>query len=155
MALRPKPKFQVYRIARCFINQENEMKRPVVITLLMVALVLVCVGIGSVVYFATGFHINNPLDRINIASVLEESKTVKVDAEKPIILKVNDAAGNITVTGGDVETVQVRAIKTAYDSTQARADEEVKTVKYTVDQTGNKITILYEVPKSMNFNNNI
>jgi DUF4097 and DUF4098 domain-containing protein YvlB len=121
----------------------------------MVALVLVCVGIGSVVYFATGFHINNTLDRINISSVLEESKTVKVDAEKPIILKVNDAAGNITVTGGDVETVQVRAIKTAYDSTQARADEEVKTVKYTIEQTGNSITVKYEIPKSMNISNNV
>jgi DUF4097 and DUF4098 domain-containing protein YvlB len=131
------------------------MKRPVIITLLIVALVLVCVGIGSVVYFANGFNTNNPFDRINISSVLEESKTLKVDAEKPITLKVDDAAGNITVTGGDVETVQVKAIKTAYDSTQARADEEVKTVKYTIDQTGNKITILYEVPKSMNIRNNI
>ncbi len=131
------------------------MKRPVVISLLVVALVLVCVGIGSVFYFANGFHINAPFDRNNITSVLEESKTLKVDAEKPITLQVVDAAGNISVTGGDVETVQVKVIKTAYDSTQARADEEVKTVKYSVEQTGNKIIIKYEVPKSMNFNNNI
>jgi DUF4097 and DUF4098 domain-containing protein YvlB len=131
------------------------MKRPVIITLLIVALVLVCVGIGSVVYFANGFNTNNPFDRNNIASVLEESKTLKVDAEKPITLQVDDAAGNVTVTGGDVETVQVQAIKTAYDSTQARADEEVKTVKYSVEQTGNKIIIRYEIPKSMNISNNI
>lgn len=131
------------------------MKRPVIITLLIVALVLVCVGIGSVIYFANGFNTNNPFDRNNIASVLEESKTLKVDAEKPITLQVDDAAGNITVTGGDVETVQVQAIKTAYDSTQARADEEVKTVKYSVEQTGNKIVIRYEIPKSMNIRNNI
>src|SRR5689334_12119378 len=131
------------------------MKRPVIITLLIVALVLVCVGIGSVVYFANGFNTNNPFDRNNISSVLEENKTLKVDAEKPVTLQVDDAAGNITVTGGDVETVQVKAVKTAYDSTQARADEEVKTVKFSIDQTGNKIIIKYEVPKSMNFNNNI
>jgi DUF4097 and DUF4098 domain-containing protein YvlB len=131
------------------------MKRPVIITLLIVALVLVCVGIGSVIYFTNGFNTNNPFDRNNISSVLEESKTLKVDAEKPITLQVDDAAGNITVTGGDVETVQVQAIKTAYDSTQARADEEVKTVKYSVEQTGNKIIIRYEIPKSMNISNNI
>lgn len=131
------------------------MKRPVVITLLIIALVLVCAGIGSVVYFSNGFQTNNPFDRNNISSVLEESKTIKVDAEKPISLKVNNAAGNITVTGSDVETIQVKAIKTAYDSTQARADEEVKGVKYTVEQNGNAVTLKYELPKSVNFNNKV
>jgi len=131
------------------------MKRPIVITLLVVALALVCVGIGSVIYFANGFQTNNPFDVRNISSVLEESKTLKVDAEKPITLKVADAAGDVTVTGGDVDTVQVKVVKTAYDSTQARADEEVKTIKYTVEQNGNAITLKYELPKSMNFNNNI
>jgi DUF4097 and DUF4098 domain-containing protein YvlB len=132
-----------------------KMKRPVVITLLVVALVLVCVGIGSVVYFANGFQTNNPFDRNNIASFLEENKTLKVDVEKPVTLKVDDAAGQVTVVGGDVETVQVQAFKTAYDSTQARADEEVKTVKYTIEQSGNSITVKYEIPKSMNIRNNI
>ena len=131
------------------------MKRPVVIALLVVALVLVCVGIGSVIYFANGFQTNNPFDRRNIPSVLEESKTLKVDAEKPVTLKVIDDAGGVTVTGADVETVQVKVVKTAYDSTQARADEEVKGIKYTIEQTGNTITLKYELPKSMNFSNNV
>jgi DUF4097 and DUF4098 domain-containing protein YvlB len=131
------------------------MKRPVVITLLAVALVLVCVGIGSVVYFANGFQTNNPFDQRNISSVLEESKTLKVDAEKPVTLKIADDAGEITVTGADVQTVQVKAVKTAFDSTQARADEEVKDIKYTIEQNGNAITIKYELPKSMNIRNNV
>ncbi len=131
------------------------MKRPVVITLLVIALVLVCVGIGSVIYFANGFQTNNPFDRNNIALMAEESKTLKVDAEKPVTLKVADDAGDVTVTGGDVETVEVKVVKTAYDSTQARAAEEVKTVNYTIEQNGNAITLKYEIPKSMNFNNNI
>jgi DUF4097 and DUF4098 domain-containing protein YvlB len=131
------------------------MKRPVVITLLVVALVLVCAGIGSVIYFANGFQTNNPFNRRNISSVLEESKTLKVDAEKPLTLTVTDDSGAVTVTGADVETVQVKAVKTAYDSTQARADKEVKTVKYTIEQSGNNITIKYELPKSMNFSNNV
>ena len=131
------------------------MKRPIVIALLVAALALVCIGIGSVIYFANGFQTNNPFDKRNISSVLEESKTIKVDAKKPITLTVNSAAGDVTVTGGDVETVQVKVVKTAYDSTQARADEEVKTVKYTVEQSGNTITFKYEIPKSMNFSNNV
>ncbi|MFN8414273.1 MAG: DUF4097 family beta strand repeat-containing protein [Anaerolineales bacterium] len=131
------------------------MKRPVVITLLVVALVLVCAGIGSVIYFANGFQTNNPFDKNNISSVLEESKTLKVDAEKPVTLKIADDAGGVTVTGGDVKTVQVKAIKTAYDSTQARADAEVKGIQFTVEQNGNAITIKYELPKSMNFSNHI
>src|SRR5678815_1139275 len=98
------------------------MKRPIVIALLIVALALVCVGIGSVIYFSNGFSVNNPFDHRNISSVLEESKTLKVDATKPLTLKVLDDAGAVTVTGADVKTVEVKAIKTAYDSSQARAD---------------------------------
>lgn len=131
------------------------MKRPVVIALLIVALALVCVGIGSVIFFANGFNINNPFDVMNVPSVLEESKSIEVDAEKPVTLKVEDDAGAVTVTGADVETVQVQIVKTAYDSTQARADAEVKTIKYTIQQSGNTITLKYALPKSMNFNNQI
>ena len=133
------------------------MKRPVLITLLIVALALVCVGIGAVIFFTAnrGFPTNNPFDRRNIPSTLEESKTLKVDAKKPLTLKVMDDAGAVTVAGADVEGVQVKAVKTAYDSSQARADEEVKGIKYTIEQNGNTITIKYELPKSMNFNNNV
>src|SRR5688500_13548968 len=130
------------------------MKRPVVITLLVVALVLVCVGIGSVIYFANDFQTNNPFDRRNIPSVLEENKTLKVDTEKPLTLKLLDDAGDVTVIGADVETVQLKVFKTAYDPTQARADEEVKGIKYSIEQSGNVVTIKYELPKSMNFSNN-
>jgi DUF4097 and DUF4098 domain-containing protein YvlB len=132
-----------------------KMKRPIVITLLVVALALVCVGIGAVFYFANGFPSNNPFDVRNISSQLEESKTLKVDASKPLTLKVTDDAGDVTITGADVDTVEVTVIKTAYDSTQARADEEVKGIKYTIEQTGSTITLKYELPKSMNFNNNV
>ena len=54
-----------------------------------------------------------------------------------------------------METVQVKVVKTAYDSSQSRADEEVKGIKYTIEQTGNTITLKYELPKSMNFSNNV
>ena len=133
------------------------MKRTIVIILLAAALALVCLGIGAVIFFAAngGFPTNNPFDRRNISSVLEESKTLKVDTAKPLTLKVVDDAGAVSVTGADVQTVQVKAVKTAYDSTQARADAEVKGIKYTIEQSGGTITLKYELPKSMNFSNNV
>ena len=133
------------------------MKRPFVIALLVIALAFVCLGIGAVVFFAAnnGFPTNSPFDTRNISSVLEESKTLKVDAGKPITLDVTTDAGDVTITGGDVDSVQVKAVKTAYDSSQSRADQEVKTIKYTMEQTGNAITLKYELPKSMNFSNKV
>jgi DUF4097 and DUF4098 domain-containing protein YvlB len=68
---------------------------------------------------------------------------------------VADDSGAVTITGADVDSVQVKVVKTAYDSTQSRADEEVKTIKYTIEQTGNSITLKYELPKSVNFNNRV
>jgi DUF4097 and DUF4098 domain-containing protein YvlB len=133
------------------------MKRPIVITLLVIALAFVCLGIGAVLFFTAngGFPTNNPFDRRNISSELEESKTLKVDADKPLTLKVIDDAGSVTITGADVDGVQVKVVKTAYDSSQSRADQEVKGIKYTIEQTGSTITLKYELPKSMNFSNNV
>ncbi|HEY9527252.1 MAG TPA: DUF4097 family beta strand repeat-containing protein [Anaerolineales bacterium] len=133
------------------------MKRPFVISLLVIAMAFVCLGIGAVIFFAVngGFPTNNPFDVRNISSMLEESKTLKVNADKPLTLKVATAAGSVTVTGANVESVQVKIVKTAYDSSQARADEEVKGIKYTIEQTGNTVTLKYELPKSMNFSNNV
>jgi DUF4097 and DUF4098 domain-containing protein YvlB len=133
------------------------MKRPIVIALLVTALAFVCLGIGAVIFFTanSGFPTNNPFDVRNISSILEESKTLKVDTKKPLTLSVADDSGDVTITGADVETVQVKVVKTAYDSSQSRADEEVKDIKYTIEQTGSTITLKYELPKSMNFNNNV
>ena len=133
------------------------MKRSVVITLLIVALALVCTGIGAVAFFTfdNGFPANNPFDRRNISSTLEESKTLKADTAKPLTLKVTDDAGDVNIIGAEVDTVQVKVVKTAYDSTQSRADEEVKSIQYTIEQTGSTIQLKYELPKSMNFRNKL
>ena len=133
------------------------MKRPITIALLIVALLLVGSGISAVIFFSflRGFSTNNPFDVRNISSEVEESKTLAVDTDKLLTLKVVDAAGEVTITGAEVEEVEVKVVKTAYDSTQARADEEVKSIKYSIQQTGNTITLTYELPKSMNFNNNV
>jgi DUF4097 and DUF4098 domain-containing protein YvlB len=133
------------------------MKRSIVITLLVIALAFVCLGIGAVVFFAAngGFPTNSPFDRRNIPSQLEESKTLKVNTEKPLTLKVANDSGNVSITGANIDTVQVKVVKTAFDSSQSRADQEVKDIKYTIEQSGSTITIKYELPDSMNFNNKV
>ena len=133
------------------------MKRPIIIALLVVALLFVLAGIAAVVFFVAngGFPTNSPFDRNNIPSQLEENKTLKVDSKKPITLDVQSAAGAVTVTGRDVDTVQLKVVKTAYDSTQDRADAEVKTIKYAIEQNGNNITLKYQLPDSMNFRNKV
>ena len=133
------------------------MKKPLIISLLVIALALVCLGIGAVIFFAAndGFQTNDPFDRRNISSQLEESKTLNVDPERPLNLQVTNQSGSVTVTGADVNTVEVDVVKTAYDSSQSRADQEAKSIQYTIEQTANSITLKYELPDSMNFNNKV
>lgn len=124
------------------------MKRPIVITLLVIALVLVLAGIGAVVFFTTGIGGNFFAEQMQGYATLEESKSLKVDADEPITLNVQNGAGSVTVVGADVTAVDVDVVKTAYAPTQARADEEVKDIKYDIRQDGNSITLTYKVPKA-------
>ena len=121
------------------------MKKPVVITLLIVALVFVCTGIGAVAFFAlrgADFAMFNvPL----VTATAEEAKTLKVDAEKPVTLNVNDDAGDVSVVGGDVKTVEVKIVKTGYAATQSGAEEHLQNIKTEIKQNGNTITLTYKL----------
>jgi len=127
------------------------MKRPIVIVLLTVALTLVCLGIGGVLFFTFngGLPDGNPFE---ILAQVEESETLKVDLEKPLTLNVLNDAGDVTIVGADVDTAQVNVTKKAYANSQAKADEAVKAIKYSITQTGNVITIKYELPNLNNIN---
>ena len=133
------------------------MRRPLIITLLGLALSLVCLGIGAVLFFTVNnrFQTNDPFDRLNISSQLEESQTLEVNPDRPLRLQVTNQSGSVTVTGANVDTVKVDVVKTAYDSSQSRADQEVKSIQYTIEQTGDTITLQYELPDSMNFSNKV
>jgi DUF4097 and DUF4098 domain-containing protein YvlB len=122
------------------------MKRPIVIVLLTIALVFVLAGIGATIFFATRGNGNFFSGKMPAYATAEENKNLKVDAETPVTLKVVDDAGSVTIIGADVATVQVKVIKTAYAPSQSRADEEVKNIKYDIDQVGNIITLAYEYP---------
>lgn len=121
------------------------MKKPVVIVLLIVALALVCVGIGSVAFFAlrgADFEFFNvPI----VSATAEETKSLEVDLEKPVTLRVDDDAGDVSVVGGDVEAVEVRIIKTGNAATEAKAEEHLKNIRYEIRQNGNVISLIYKL----------
>jgi len=132
------------------------MKRPIIITLLVAALVLVLAGIGAVIFFSVrGNGGNFFTGRTQPFATVQESKTLQEDAKKTVTLKVIDDAGSVTVIGADVETVQVKVTKTAHASTQARAEEEVKTIEYDLQQVGNTVTLTYDLPNTIVFNLNL
>ena len=88
------------------------MKRPIIITLLVAALVLVLAGIGAVIFFSVrGNGGNFFTGRTQPFATVQESKTLQEDAKKTVTLKVIDDAGSVTVIGADVETVQVKVTK--------------------------------------------
>lgn len=121
------------------------MKRPVVIILLVGALVLVCAGIGSVLFFAFNGGLPTILsDAPLISSQAEESESL--NAEGTVTLKVVDESGKVTVTGADVDEVSVNVVKTGLGTTQAKADEALENIQYEIDQDGDTITLTFEYP---------
>lgn len=120
------------------------MKRSLIIIFLSAALLLLLGGIGAVVYFSVregGFGFSGSFVSVS----KEETKTFKVDAKKPVVLTINDDAGDITVSGGDVKTVEVKIVKTGNASSQSRAEEDLKNIHYEIQQDGNSITLLYDL----------
>ena len=122
------------------------MKRPLVIALLVVALLLVFAGIGAVLFFAIdrgggGFIFDQSL----VTATAEESKTLIVDG--PVTLKVQDDAGDVRIVGEEGEKVEIKIVKTGYALTQARAEEDLKNIRYEMEQDGNVITLTYELSK--------
>lgn len=118
------------------------MKRPIVIVLLIIALVFVLAGIVAVLFFTVGLPEFGMVRHVEFATA-EESKTLNVDG--PVTLKVMDDAGDVTVTGADVDKVTVKVVKTGVASTQARAEQDLKNIKYQVKQEGGVITLTYDL----------
>jgi hypothetical protein len=121
------------------------MKKTVVITLLIVALLLAAAGIGAVVFFAIRGADFAFFEVPLVSATAEEGKNLKIDVEKPVTLKVDDDAGDVSIVGGDVKAVKVQIIKTAYATNQSRAEETLQNLQYEIRQNGNTITLIYKL----------
>lgn len=119
------------------------MKRPIVIILLVAALLFVLAGIAGTLFFTFGSR-GSVFNPNLVSATAEESKTLKVKG--PVTLKVVDDAGSVTIVGADVDSVEIEVVKTAHAPTQARAEEELKKIKYDIKQAGDSITLRYTVP---------
>ena len=125
------------------------MKRPVVIVSLVSALLLLLAGIVAIIFFTVRYDWA-PFVLQDASAKIEESKTLKVDTKKSVVLNISDDVGNVTVIGADVEDVQIAVTKIAYASTQAKADEQVKAIQYNIDQAGNTILIGFDANAIVN-----
>lgn len=124
------------------------MKRPIVIVLLTMALIFVLAGIGAVLFFASrnlsisGIDFDGP----RVSASAEETQTLAV--EGPVSLKVVDDAGDVTVTGADVDEVSISITKTGIGRNQAQAEEVLNSIEYKVEQKGDSITLTFDYPKA-------
>ncbi|HVF25543.1 MAG TPA: DUF4097 family beta strand repeat-containing protein [Anaerolineales bacterium] len=123
------------------------MKRPFVITLLIVALALVCAGTLAVVFF--GFGVGPPtnlFDVERVSATADESKSYTT--EGPTSLQVQNDAGDVSVVSGEGDEIIVQATKTAWGSTQAEAEKALEKVKYQVTKKGNELVIVFKLEKN-------
>ena len=122
------------------------MKRPLLIAFLVVALLFVLAGIGTVLFFTFDRGGRDFIfDQSLVSATAEESKTLNV--EGPVTLEVEDDAGDISIVGGEGEKVEIKIVKTGYALTQARAEEDIKNIRYQIEQDGNVITLTYDLSR--------
>lgn len=120
------------------------MKRPVVITLLIVALALVCLGIGSVIFFVVNGNLPTNLFVPSLVSAIAtESKNYS--SEGVTSLEIQNDAGHVRITGGDVSQITVEAEKTAWGVNETAASKALENLKYTVKKQGDALVITYKM----------
>ena len=118
------------------------MKKTISIIALIVALVLVCAGIGGVAFFTIGPVVSTNFNVDLVSASSDETKTVEIG--KTVALQVNDDAGNVTVQGGDVEKITVEVRKTSWAETPSKAEQELKDIKYEIVQQGDTLIVRYK-----------
>ncbi len=114
-----------------------------------VALVLLCAAMLSVFYFSISRVTQEGVrlrlfDGGNIKAEADEEQSFSVST--PAVLDVDNAFGDITVTGGTGSQVVVTAHKTAWGATQADAEAALKDIQVVITQEGGKVTVRVQQP---------
>jgi DUF4097 and DUF4098 domain-containing protein YvlB len=119
---------------------------------LVVLELLLCAGILAVLWGgvrwvqARGLQISAFAgDRVSAEA--DEAQTLAVSG--PATLKLDNAAGTVTLTGGAGHEVVISAHKTAYGADQAQAEAALAQLKVSVTQTGDTITVQVLMPAAV------
>ncbi len=120
------------------------MKRPIVISLLVIALLCVLAGIGASLFFTFDRLRGRDLfSRDLFSATAEETKTLHTDG--PITLNVENDAGVVSIVGAEGDEVTVNIVKTTSALTQAEAERDLENIEYEIQQTGDAITLTYKI----------
>jgi DUF4097 and DUF4098 domain-containing protein YvlB len=121
------------------------MKKATPIIVLIVALVLVCTGIGAVLWFSFGslapYGLSFDLNQVSASE--DETQTVPPSGVNR--LKVENDAGNVRITGGDVTRITIAIHKTGYGRDQTQAELELKEIQYEIVREGDTLMVRYKI----------
>ena len=124
------------------------------ISILIVGFIFVLAGIGFVVW--------QGLEQTNVADLglnflegdlfsAESDEEWTFEAEEDTELVIDSDGGDIIIEGANTEEIQITAHKTAWQTTRARAQEELDELSVTVTQTGDKILVNYRKEPAVSF----
>jgi DUF4097 and DUF4098 domain-containing protein YvlB len=122
-----------------------------VVIILILALLCVC---GVIIFIlASQLHLGGGgvqlgLPRINNISA-EADEEQRFTVSGAAALDVDNAAGDITVTGGEGSEIVVTAHKTAWANSEAEAQADLETLKVDITQTGNTIKVKVVKPQTL------
>ncbi len=119
---------------------------------LVAGMLAMCVMTIGVMWFSIGVARSDgwrmrffAMDTISAEADDETSYPVNT----PAALVVENANGNVVVTGGAGDTIVVRAHKTAWGANQAEAEAALQQIKVTVTQLNNEVTVKVTQPDQM------
>ena len=121
-----------------------------IVAIVLLVFVLLC-GAGIAAFSINRLSANGvqwrvgQVDRVSA----EGSQDWSFKAGGPAELVVDSSFGDITITGAQGDEVKVTAHKTAWDSTQERAEAALAEMPIEVRQDGDKIVVRYKPPTQM------
>ena len=124
------------------------MKRKWLIAgILILAEIILCGGIILISWVgidnlkSEGFRIR--IFHADLVSA-EADEEWQFSADGPTLLEIESSVGDINVVGSDTDQITILAHKTAWHSSQGKAQAELDELNVTVTQVGNKITVRYQ-----------
>jgi DUF4097 and DUF4098 domain-containing protein YvlB len=125
------------------------MEKRWIIPVILVALLVVCAGMVAVAFFAANLYLRPVTSRIigqgaNISAKATEQLTF--DVTGPATLDVDSPFGDITITAGDSDSIEVTAEKTAWGMTQEQAEERLNDLTIQSEHEGNRVRLEVKYP---------